>query len=119
MSKRTIREFQHEGDIWPVVEKWAGEKGYRFKKTSASGKLYQKGVGFLVAPMMCQVDTVNGTVHLQAWIRVNAFMRLMVLFLIPAEMGIESGGFRLALPRSMARKAVNELLGTLGQEPIP
>jgi hypothetical protein len=33
-------------------------------------------------------------------------------------MGIESGGFKGALPRSMARSAVNTLLGQLGQPPI-
>jgi hypothetical protein len=40
------------------------------------------------------------------------------LFLIPAEMGIESGGIKGALPRSMARNSVNKLLAQLDQPPI-
>jgi hypothetical protein len=39
------------------------------------------------------------------------------LFLIPADR-IESGGLKVALPRSMARNAVNKLLSELGQPPI-
>ena len=32
----------------------------------------------------------------EAWIRVNVTVRLMLLFILPSEMGLESGGFRLA-----------------------
>jgi hypothetical protein len=34
-------------------------------------------------------------------------------------MGIESGGFRAVLPRSIARNAINILLNQLGQPSIP
>jgi hypothetical protein len=37
---------------------------------------------------------------------------------MPTDMGIESGGFRGVLPRSMARTSVNKLLAELGQPPI-
>ncbi len=44
--------------------------------------------------------------------------RIGALCLIQADMGIESGGLKVALPRSMARNAVNKLLSELGQPPI-
>ena len=39
--------------------------------------------------------------------------------MLPAEMHIRSGGFRAALPRKIARNAVNDLLVQVGAQPIP
>jgi len=119
MNSRTTVSFHHDGDIWPVVDKWAGENGYRRKEPDSTGRTYQKGIGFLVAPMMLKVSMHNQETMIEAWIRTNVIVRLMALFIVPAEMGIESGGFRLVAPRSIARKAVNKLLAQLGQPLIP
>jgi hypothetical protein len=118
MSSRTIVKFHYVGNVWPTVEKWANENGYRQKDAVESERTYQKGVGFLVAPMMLKIKIESQETIMEAWIRVNFFARLMALFIVPSEMGIQSGGFRLAAPRSMARKAVNKLLAQLGQAPI-
>ena len=119
MDSRTKLSFPHQNNLWPAIEKWAPENGFNLKNDSGSERLYQKGVGFLVAPMMLSVrDSAQGT-SLEAWIRVNTFTRAMGLFLIPAEMGIESGGFKLIAPRSIARNAINKLLPQLGQPLIP
>ena len=119
MDTRTSLRFNNAGDIWPVIEKWADEHGYRQKEGMGTERLYQKGVGFLVAPMMLKVKHENQETHLEAWIRANLAVRLASLFILPAEMGIESGGFKAVLPRNMARKAVNALLTQLEQPPIP
>ena len=119
MNKRTTLRFDSTGDIWPVVEKWANENGYRQKESVGHEKLYQKGVGFFVAPMMLKVRHENQETNVEAWIRANILVRFMSLFILPSEMGIESGGFRGVLPRNIARKAVNMLLAQLGQSPIP
>ena len=119
MSSRTTLKFHHEGNVWPVVEKWASENGYRQKEALGTERTYQKGVGFLVAPMMLRVRNDNQETMIDAWIRVNVVVRLMALFIVPSEMGIESGGFRLIAPRSIARTAINKLLAQLGQPPIP
>ena len=29
MNKRTTFLFRHDGEIWPIVERWASESGYR------------------------------------------------------------------------------------------
>lgn len=120
MNVPTRVEFRAGADLWPVVESWAAEQGYRLQPADGQpGRLYQKGTGFLVAPMMLRIDQQpDGQVRLDAWIRVNLFVRAMGLFLIPSLMGIQSGGFKLVLPRKIAREAVNQLLARLGQAAI-
>ncbi len=119
MDKRTKLLFQQDGNIWPQVEQWASANGFNVKSSSGPERLYQKGTGFLVAPMMLSVGQADGKVTLEAWVRCNLFVRLASLFILPAEMGIQSGGFRGVLPRSIARNAVNVLLQQLGQPSIP
>jgi hypothetical protein len=68
--------------------------------------------------MMLELEVDGDRLTLQAWVRANLFIRLMALFLVPAEMNIASGGFRMVLPRGIARGKVNELLVKLGASPI-
>jgi hypothetical protein len=105
--------------IWPKVESWAGKAGYSLKQSSDRSRLYQRGVGFWVAPMMLEAGQEGDRAHIEAWIRATPFVRVMSLFMLPREMGVESGGFKGRLPRNMARGTVNELLSSLGQPPIP
>jgi hypothetical protein len=119
MAKRTVRDFAAGGDVGPAVDAWAKDAGYRLKETRDGTRVFQKGTGFLVAPMMLSVRQEQGEVHVEAWIRANLFVRLMSLFILPAEMGVESGGMRAVLPRKIARGQVNKLLEALGQPPIP
>ena len=119
MTKRTTIQFDTNGDIWPVVERWASDNGYRPKQSNGHERLYQKGTGFLVAPMMLKVRHAGQETNVEAWISTNIVSRAMSLFILPAEMGIASGGFKAVVPRSMARKAVNTLLAQLGQPAIP
>lgn len=115
---RTVLEFEYNEALWDVVTSWADEHGYKQVSGDDNDRILQKGTGFLVAPMMCHIQQQGSQIKLEAWIRVNLFMRIMGLFLIPAEMGIASGGFKLVAPRNIARKAVNKLLEQLDQEPI-
>ena len=119
MERRTHLEFPAPPDFDHELEAWSRAFKFVHKRKEGDTDIYQKGVGFWVAPMMLSVRRAGGNVHLEAWIRVNTFIRAMSLFLVPSEMGIQSGGFRLAAPRSIARKAVNEMLLQLGQDPIP
>jgi len=119
MNTRTRVRFHSAGDIWPVVNKWAVEHGYKLKESAGKECVFQKGTGFLVAPMMLKVKQENQETIIEAWIRANLFVRISSFFILPAEMGIESGGFKAVIPRNMARKAVNTLLAQLNQPPIP
>jgi hypothetical protein len=118
-TKRTRREFTTSEPIWPRVESWAATAGYDLKQSSDSSRTYQKGKGFWVAPMMLGVGQEGERAHVEAWIRTPPFARAMSLFMLPREMGVESGGVKARIPRNMARRAVNDLLSSLGQPPIP
>lgn len=114
-KRRTIRDISCDNPVWPVVDTWALEAGYRLKETflGANRRLYQKGHGFWVAPMMLDISDDDGAVHIEAWVRVPLFNRIMVLFLMPAEMSLESGGIRASIPRKWAREKINELIEDL------
>jgi len=119
MTKRTQVSFQVNADIWPLVDGWASANGYTRRAPTGSERLYQKGTGMMVAPMMLSIRQDNNVFTLEAWVRCNLFMRLMSFFILPPEIGIESGGFKAVLPRKIARDAVNGLLHQLGVPLIP
>jgi hypothetical protein len=119
MPNRTQISFAQTVDIWPVVERWAGANGYSARESAGPDKLYQKGIGLLVAPMMLSIREVDGQVTMEAWVRCNLFNRLASFFILPAEIGIQSGGLKAVVPRKIARDAVNILLQQLGQPLIP
>jgi len=117
-DKRTIRDFAYSGDLWSVVDAWAQETKYVPVGGEREDRVYQRGVGFWVAPQMLSIRRDGDNVHLEAWIRAGLFVRLMSLFILPSEMHIGPGGMRAALPRKIARGMVNDLLERLGQPPI-
>lgn len=98
-----------------IVEGWANANNFRLKSSSGNERTYQRGVGFLVAPTMLKIRSENHELVLEIWIRMNLFVRLSSLFILPAEIGIESGGLRAVLPRNTARNLFNQLLTHLGQ----
>jgi hypothetical protein len=119
VTTRTKIAFNQMNNVFPEVDRWASVAGFQPMPTPVeSGRMYQKGTGFLVAPMMLTVRQAGGRVEMEAWVRCNLFMRIMSAFMLPPEMGIESGGFKGVLPRQIARNAVNGLLGLLGQPAI-
>ena len=119
MSSRTIRDFQVGFDISQAVDGWAAANHFGFRGVLPDGtRCYQRGNGILTGAMPVTIRQAGSNVHLEAWIHANLLARISALFLIPADMGIESGGVRGVLPRSMARNAVNQLLAFLGQPPI-
>lgn len=114
-KKRTSLSGPVSGDPWAIIDAWAPGAGYRLTEGAGTAtRTYQKGSGFLVAPMMAAFSLDGSTMHFQAWIAPTFFARLFALFLIPASMHVGSGGFVMVLPRNMARKVLNELMGKLG-----
>lgn len=119
-AKRSTAMFPVHGDPWPVIGAWAQRHKFNPREPQTGNrKVFQKGSGFWTAPMRAQFEVVGNQVHVEAWLQIPWITRLMALFLLPAEMNIQSGGFRAVLPRSIARKAVNELLAQVGGAPIP
>jgi hypothetical protein len=119
MASRTVRDFQVGADITPVVDAWAQANHFGFRGVAPDGtRMYQRGNGFLTGAMPMSIRQNGPSVHLEAWIHATLLARIGALFLIPADMSIESGGVRGLLPRSIARGSVNKLLEQLGQPPI-
>lgn len=97
----------------------AAANHYGFRGVSPDGtRSYQRGNGLLTGAMPLSVRQNGTDVHLEAWIHATLLARITALFLIPADMGIESGGFKGILPRQIARNSVNVLLAQLSQPPI-
>jgi hypothetical protein len=119
MSSRTIRDFQVGFDISQAVEGWAAANHYTLRNVLPDGtRCYQRGNGILTGSMPLTIRQAGNNVHLEAWAHANLWSRAGALFLIPENMGIESGGVRGVIPRDIARKSVNQLLTFLGQPPI-
>ena len=120
-NKRTMVSYQVSGDPWPVVAGWAQKHGFNPREPQTGNvKMFQKGSGFWTAAMRAQFFYDGaGMMVLQAWLPISLFARIGALFLLPAEIHIRSGGFKAALPRKIARNAVNDLLAQVGAQPIP
>lgn len=119
-AKRSVVTFTIKGDPWPTIAAWA--ERHRFiprDPQTGETKLFQKGIGFLTAPMRAQFTKRGSEIELQAWVHTPLLARIMALFLLPQEMNVRSGGFRAMVPRAIARKAVNDLLVDVGAQPIP
>lgn len=119
-SKRSTVTGTVSSDPWSVIDAWSKSSGFDLiEGAGTTTRTFQKGSGFLVAPMKAAIS-VNGTAFtLQAWVAPTFIARLFALFLIPAEMHVNSGGFKMVIPRNMARKPINELLAQLGVPQIP
>lgn len=117
MAKRSIARFNTAGDVWPVIETWARERDYQQRAGGAGWRRYQQGHGLLVAPKLIEVSQQDKTVEVQGWVKIDIFMRLFTLFLMPSELDLGKG-MRAVLPRSTARRDMNILLARFGQSPI-
>ena len=116
---RTVRDFQHGGNVWEIAAAWAEQNGFELKGTDQYGQYYQRGTGFWSAPRRVQLQWTGSFYHMEAWVHVPTLNYVLAWGILPREMTLESGGFRGVVPRNMGRKEVNALLAMLGQPPIP
>jgi hypothetical protein len=99
-------------DIARIVASWAAAHGYRLVRTEGSTQVYKKGVNFLTAPMFLE-STADGAQHMfKAYTQIDGL-------LLKGNLALTADGFMARLPRSMAKKAVNDLLTTLQQRLLP
>jgi hypothetical protein len=119
-NKRSVVMYSVNGDPWPVIATWAQKHKFNPREPQTGNvKMFQKGSGFWTAAMRAQFTLDGATMQVQAWLPISIFARIAALFMLPAEMHIRSGGFRAAIPRKIARSAVNDLLQQVGAQPIP
>ena len=97
-------------DIAGTVASWAAAHGYRLIRTEGRTQVYKKGVNFLTAPMFLE-STDDGAQHVfKAYTQIDGL-------LLKGNLALTADGVMARLPRSMAKKAVNNLLTTL-QQPL-
>jgi hypothetical protein len=118
VAKRVVRDFEMSENPWPAVEQWAGQQGFKVREQSESQRLYQKGKGFFTGSRRVDIKVHDGQVHLEGWVHANMPARMMSLFILPANITLESGGFKGTLPRKLGRGELNPLLEALGQPAI-
>ena len=119
-AKRSVITYRVQQDPWPQIAAWAQRNKFLPRAPQTGDvKLFQKGSGLWTAPMRAQFTQRGDQIEVQAWVHNPLFARIMALFILPAEMNLNSGGFRAVIPRNIARKAVNELLHEVGAQPIP
>jgi len=115
---RTVRKFNYNSDLWPLVDAWAAETGFRLQLSNDSRRLYRKGRWPLMAPAFLEVRHEKGRVTLETWVKADFFLVLSILTGKGPETGVESGGLTASVPRKRTREAVNKLLKKLNQKPI-
>lgn len=118
MGQRTIRDFKSTRDVWEIIDTWAKTEKFTLIESEDNRRLYQKGRNVMDYPILLEVSQTDATTHIETWVQAGLFDRTRALFLVPSEMGIESGGVQMALPRRNARQAINKLLVELGQSPV-
>ncbi len=104
-------EFDSTQDVHALAEAWAARNGYALKRQDGEHRVYQKGTGFLTAPMFLEVDRKGGRYSLKSYVRVNGFV-------VHGDVGLSGDGFLVKVPRSMAKKAQNELYQSLQLAPL-
>ena len=106
MSKTSI-QIKHSGSIWPVVDDWAFENGFKLETPGDSRRLYvRKG------------EDSNSKINL-AISQVGADVRIDVWFsdAVRSELALDSLSLYSALPRKEALSEVQKLLAELGYIP--
>ena len=114
LKGRTVRKFLSLENIWPRVDAWAAQTGYRLIEQDQVSRLYQRDAGLGVAPQKVKLTAMPGVYTLEAWVGLTPINKAMAFGLVPDEMVIDKGGSFGYLPRRKARNDVNELLHSLG-----
>ena len=112
-----VRDFVAPADAWVIVERWAAGDGYRCIG-SGTTRTYRKGAALAVGSRFVEVGVEAGRIHLEAWVAANGPARAFSLGLLPAEITVEPGGLKAALPRRMGQREVDGLLAAFGQPSV-
>lgn len=104
-------EFASDKDVYAMVDAWAGSNGYVLKRSEGDARKYQKGSGFLTAPMFLELDRVGAKYSIKSYVRVNGLI-------LQGDVGLGGDGFLVKLPRSIAKKAQNQLFQSLELQPL-
>jgi len=114
LKGRTVRKFLSTENIWPKVDTWAAQTGYRLIEQDQVSRLYQCGASLGFAPQRVKLTAMPGVYTLEAWVGLTPINKAMAFGLVPDEMVIDKGGSFGYITRRKARDDMNELLQSIG-----
>jgi hypothetical protein len=117
-SSRTILDFSFNGELTPILEKWAAENSFVTRNGPEGAIECQRGGGVVMCPVLLQIKQNGNSVHLETWLQVDILTEFTTLFNAPAQSAIDSSANLLWREREIARLYINRLLKELGQPPI-
>ena len=118
MNSRTVRTLPTPQNLWPQVDIWAAETGFRLDCQETTRRVYRKGLRLLMAPAWVEIRQDGEETILEAWVAADIFLFLSILSGKKPETGIESGGLTAMFPRRRARDSFNRLLIRFNQKPL-
>ena len=117
-SSRTILDFSFNGDVYPILEKWATENSFITRDGPEGAIECQRGGGMMMCPVLLQIKQSGNNIHLETWLQVDILTEFTMLFNAPAQSAIDSSVKLLWREREIACLYVNRFLKELGQPPI-
>ncbi|WP_313398792.1 hypothetical protein [Stenotrophomonas sp.] len=107
-----LTSFTSDHNVIARIEDWAQAHGYRLVANNAGTRLYRKGRSILTAPMFLEVSQQGRRYVCRSYTRINGL-------LVKADIALSGNSFIAKLPRSMAKKAQNELFASLNVPGLP
>lgn len=104
-------EFSSDQDVAATVAAWAAGNGYALIRSEGARQVYRKGKGFLTAPMFLELDRQGERHSIKSYVRINGLI-------LQGDVALAGDGFLVKLPRSIAKKAQNQLFASLGLQPL-
>ena len=104
-------EFGSDKDVYAMVEAWAAGNGYALARSQGEHRVYRKGKGFLTAPMFLELDRQGERYSIKSYVRINGLI-------LQGDVALAGDGFLVKLPRSIAKKAQNQLFQSLDLQPL-
>lgn len=110
-KKRTQIKIQSTTDLWPQIEQWCQDHGYKSRESVAGRRLYQRGNGFWQAAARLEVTQEGEIWQLDAFLFITSFVT-------HTDLALDETGPIAKLPRSQRKKELNMLLEQLGQPTV-
>ncbi len=107
-------QFEYEGNLWPIVDEWAREDGYRLKKDEKDRRVYTRGRDILIAPRFLIIEKQGILVSVEAYIKPHPISGYEF-----ETIGLNSAGGLPVMSRDKDRAKINRLLVRLNAPLIP
>lgn len=107
-----LTTFSSDENVLAKVDAWAAEHGYGLVRDIDGTRVYRKGNNILTSPMYMEVTQDGNKYSVKSYTQINGFI-------LRGDMALTGDTFIAKLPRSMAKKAQNNLFATLNVPGLP